>query len=608
MGSYQRIKGIPSSPGIAMGKALLYRPHEIETIPKIHINPQDIDNEMARLEQARATVLGDLELIRDRIEKRLGANYAELINAQISILMDRHIDEEIRTYMAENLVHIPVAYRVVMNVYIQMLDDGESTFFQDRILDIRAVKQRVLRVLMSEEGNGFTNNGDKPVILVTKYLTPGDIIILSDENVKGFVTEIGGTTSHTSILARSMKIPMIVGVPNIANESLAGETLILDANNGEVIIHPDHETEHHYLHQIKKIEELNTFYIEHRDDIPRTLDGKYVELDANINLSVELENLNELGGSGIGLYRTEYLYVMKHTPPTEEELFQEYVKLVRFMKNKPVILRTIDLGGDKMASILEQELLHEDNPNMGYRAIRICLDRPDLFITQLKAMLRTSHYGKVRIMFPMISRLEEYEEALIYVEKAKQELRKENIPFDEKCETGILVEIPSAALMADKLAAKADFLSIGTNDLTQYMLAVDRGNEKVNYIYSNYDPVLVRAIQWIIMAGHRHNIQVSVCGEMASDPLSILLLVGLNIDMLSVSPMFLGPVRSIIRGISFNTMKPLVTDIIKMDKRQNIYKALKEQFISFFPDWKKQFGESILSSENQFYKTGNREF
>ncbi len=605
MSSYQRIKGIPSSPGIAMGKALLYRPHEIESVPKVHINPQDIDSEMERLEQARQAVLGDLESIRDRIEKRLGANYAELINAQITILLDHHIDEEVRTYMAENLVHIPVAYRVVMNVYIQMLDDGESLFFQDRILDIQAVKQRVLRVLMSEETERLTFNGKEPVILVAKYLTPGDIIILSDENVKGFVSEIGGTTSHTSLLARSLKIPMIVGVPNIANESLTGETLILDANNGELIIHPDHETEHHYLHQIKKMEELNTFYSEHRDDTPKTLDGKYVELDANISLSVELSGLNEFGGSGIGLYRTEYLYVMKHTPPAEEELFQEYVKLVRFMKDKPVILRTIDLGGDKMASILEQELLHEDNPNMGYRAIRICLDRPDLFITQLKAMLRASHYGNVRIMFPMISRLEEYEEALVYVEQAKQELRKENIPFDEACETGILVEIPSAALMADNLAAKADFLSIGTNDLTQYMLAVDRGNEKVNHIYSNYDPVLVRAIQWIIMAGRRHNIQVSVCGEMASDPLSILLLVGLDIDMLSVSPMFLGPVRSIIRGISYKTLKLLVADITKMNKRNDIYNALKRQFIKFFPDWQKQFGDSILVDGRKM-KTGSR--
>lgn len=595
MSAFQRIQGITSSPGIAMGKALLYRPHEIETIPKIHINPQDIESEMGRLDQTRQIVLRELEAVRDRIEKRLGTNYAELINAQISILMDHHIDNEIRTYMTENLVHIPIAYRVVMNVYIQMLDDGESTFFQDRILDIRAVKQRVLRVLLSEDIQSFTNNSDEPVILVTKYLTPGDIIILSDENVKGFVSEVGGITSHTSILARSLKIPMIVGVPNIANESLSGETLILDANKGELIIHPDHETEHHYLHQIKKMGELNSFYIEHRDDIPKTLDGKYVELDANISLSVELDGLNDFGGSGIGLYRSEYLYVMKHTPPTEEELFREYVQMVRFMKKKPVILRTIDLGGDKIASILEQELLHEDNPNMGYRAIRICLDRPDLFITQLKAMLRASHYGKVRIMFPMISRVEEYEEALIYVEKAKEELRKENIPFDEQCETGILVEIPSAALMADKLAGKADFLSIGTNDLTQYMLAVDRGNEKVNHIYCHYDPVMVRAIQWITIAGHRHNIQVSVCGEMASDPLSILLLVGLNIDMLSVSPMFLGPVRSIIRGISFKILKSLVTDILKMEKRNDIYNALKHQFIQFFPDWKKQFGESILS-------------
>jgi phosphotransferase system enzyme I (PtsI) len=262
------------------------------------------------------------------------------------------------------------------------------------------------------------------------------------------------------------------------------------------------------------------------------------------------------------------------------------------------------LGGDKIASILEQELLHEDNPNMGYRAIRICLDRPDIFITQLKAMLRASHYGKVQIMFPMISRLEELEQAIHHFETAKSILREEKVPFDENCEIGILIEVPSAALMADKIAGKVDFISIGTNDLTQYMMAVDRGNEKVNHIYCHYDPVMIRTIQWIIRSGHHHKVPVSVCGEMAGDPLSILLLVGLDIDMLSVSPIFLGPVREMIRGLSFKDLQDLVRKLLKMDKRQDVYKTLKDRFISFFPDWKKRFGESLIAENSGFQEDG----
>jgi len=600
----EKIKGITAAPGIAIGKALIYRPHEIDFIPKTKISLHDIDSEMERLDEARNTVLKELEQIRERIEKRLGPNYAELINAQISILMDHHIDDEVRNYMTENLVHVPIAYRIVMNVYIQMLDDGESSFFQERILDIKDVKQRVLRVLLSETIEPLSNHCDEPVILITKYLTPGDIIILSDDNVQGFVSELGGTTSHTSILARSLKIPMIVGVPNIANETLSGETLIVDGYKGELIIHPDHETEHLYKHQIKRQQQITTYYAEHKDDRTVTKDGKTVDLVANISLPVELKGLKEFGGQGIGLYRSEYLYLMKHTLPTEEELFQEYVTMVRFLKNKPVVLRTIDLGGDKIASILEQELLHEDNPNMGYRAIRICLDRPDIFITQLKAMLRASHYGKVQIMFPMISRLEELEQAIHHFETAKSILQEEKVPFDENCEIGILIEVPSAALMADKIAGKVDFISIGTNDLTQYMMAVDRGNEKVNHIYCHYDPVMIRTIQWIIRSGHHHKVPVSVCGEMAGDPLSILLLVGLDIDMLSVSPIFLGPVREMIRGLSFKDLQDLVRKLLKMDKRQDVYKTLKDRFVSFFPDWKKRFGESLIAENSGFQEDG----
>ncbi|MDD3807859.1 MAG: phosphoenolpyruvate--protein phosphotransferase, partial [Candidatus Marinimicrobia bacterium] len=583
-----------AAPGIAIGKAQIYRPHEIDFIPRVKISPNDIDNEMERLNKARQAVLEDLKQIRDRIQKYLGPSYAELIDAQISILMDHNIDKEIRNYMKENLVHVPVAYRAVMNAYIQMLDDGESSFFQERILDIKDIKERVLRVLLSKTVEPFQNNSQDPVIIITKYLTPGDIIILSGDNVKGFVSELGGATSHTSLLARSLKIPMIVGIPNIANDTLFGETVIVDGFKGELILYPDYETEHLYQYHIKHLEKLNTYYVKHKNDIPITKDGKQVDLFANISLPIELQGLKEFGGMGIGLYRSEYLYLMKHTLPTEEELYQEYVYMVKFLENKPVVLRTIDLGGDKVASILEQELLHEDNPNMGYRAIRICLDHPDIFITQLKAMLRASHNGTVQIMLPMISHIEELEQALYHFERAKRMLREEKIPFDETCKIGILAEVPSAALMMDKIANMVDFISIGTNDLTQYMMAVDRGNEKVGHIYSHYDPALIRIVKWIIQAGHDHHIPISVCGEMASDPLSILLLVGLKIDILSVSPIFLGLTREIIRGISFKDVEQLTQSLLNMSKRQDIYLALYNAFTKFFPDWERRFGNSLF--------------
>mgnify|MGYP000101547827 CR=1 FL=1 len=574
----QILPGIAASPGIAIGQAYLHRDQDSFVIPRTPIRAEEIQQEMDRFRSAQDKVRKDLLFIRRKISEVLGENYAEIIDTHLAVLDDHELQQQVQSYISDHLINAAVAYKVIINQYIQLLNDGESEYFRDRVLDIKEVKQRVLRILLNRQSGYIELETAGPVILAARYLTPGDIITLGMGRVKGFVAEYGGPTSHVAVLAKAFKIPTVLGIHNLLYTLQSGEKLIVDGGKGEVIVRPDFETESHYRIEITKIHDYENDLISRIGEQSETTDKHLVELAANLGLAFEVDNAIAFGAKAVGLYRSEYIYLMKHREPREDELFSEYRYVVEKMAGKNVVLRTFDLGGDKMTAILKKDQRREDNPFMGYRAIRISLDRTDMFLTQLRAMLRASAFGQISIMFPMITRIEELIKAKEYVEIAKGQLRAANIDFQEEIPLGVLVEVPSAALLADRLAKEVNFFSIGTNDLTQYMLAVDRGNEKVKDLYCHYDPVMIRVLKWIIDAGRRGGLPVSVCGEMAGEHLAIPLLIGMGVSGLSMAPIYLNEARDIIRQVSFLECEALADEIIKMSAREEIIQKL-EQFL-----------------------------
>ncbi|MDA3871250.1 MAG: phosphoenolpyruvate--protein phosphotransferase [Candidatus Marinimicrobia bacterium] len=588
------LHGIAASPGIAIGKAYINISKQILNIPKSKIDKSEINNEIERLRIAKKEVNSELKTTQEKISKKYGEEYCDIIDSQISILNDSEIEREIFEYVSENLLNIEYVYKLIISQYIELLENSKSEFFRERISDIREVKNKVLlKLLVYNETPSNKMKKDEPKIYIAKYLTPNDIIIHSSENIVGFVAEEGGLTSHVAILARTLDIPMVLGINKVTSIIKSNENIVLYANKGELIRNSRIDKIKEYREEQKKHFAIEKIFIQHKNDPTITKDGKTIRLAANINLPVELNMVKKYGGDGIGLYRTEYLYLMKNDLPTENELFHEYSHIVKELPNKEIVIRTIDLGGDKMYLKFGEELSKERNPFMGYRAIRICLDKPEIFITQLKAILRASYYGKVKLMIPMISTIEEIINTKKYIQKAKDMLSKEGKPFDENIKVGILVETPSAAFLANRLAKEIDYFSIGTNDLTQYMLAVDRGNEKINKLFCHFDPVVIAAIRWIVKGAKSNKIETTVCGEIASDPIATILLVGLGIDNLSVSPIFLGPIRTVIRNISYKESKIFANKILKMETRQEVKLAIRSEFDKKFPDWEKNY-ESLL--------------
>jgi len=586
----QKFHGIASSPGIAIGRAnIKFSANDLE-IPSKKINKKNINKEITRFIDAKECVNRELRDIQRKISQKYGKEYSDLIESQIEILNDVEVEKQIIETVSENLLNVEYVYKLIISEYIELLESSQSEFFRERVSDIREVKNQMLLKLISFDENNLNEmSSDESKIYFAKYLTPNDIIIHSSENIVGFVAEEGGLTSHISILARTLDIPMVLGIKNITNIVKTGEIVALNANKGVLLRNPPKEQIEKFKKEHKKHLEIENIFINHRNDPTVTTDGRKVRLAANISLPVEMDMVKKYGGEGIGLYRTEYLYLMKNEVPTENELFHEYSHIVKQLPNEKIAIRTIDVGGDKMYSKLGKEILKERNPFMGYRGIRICLDKPEIFITQIKAILRASHYGKVKIMIPMISTIEEIILSKEYIQKAKDILTKEGKPFDENIKVGILVETPSIAFLSKRIGKEVDYFSIGTNDLTQYILAVDRGNDKINKLFCHYDPAVIGAIRWIIKSAKANNIKATVCGEMASDPISTMLLVGLGIDTLSVSPIFLGPIRTVIRNISYEESKIFANKILKIQTRKEVIKEIKKQFDKKFPNWEKDY-------------------
>ncbi|MBI4971793.1 MAG: phosphoenolpyruvate--protein phosphotransferase [Candidatus Omnitrophica bacterium] len=552
------LKGIGVSPGVVIGKVKVLRAEEI-TVPKVNVKDSEIPNEIARFEEALTKTRAELLGIRRKISQEIGRDHSDIFNAHLLILEDRTLIEDVIGLIKSEKVTTEYAFSVILQRYFHAFSQIDDEYLKERISDIKDIGKRVLSHLMSQERESLVSLREA-VIVVSHDLSPSDTATMDRKNVIGFATDIGGPTSHTAIMARSMEIPAVVGLERISKEVTSGDKLIIDGTHGLVIINPDESTVEKYLSEGKKFA-MYILELEKLRNLPaETKDKHQVELAANIEFPDEIPSVISHGANGIGLYRTEYFYLNRQDLPTEEEQFVAYKTVAEQMKPNPVVVRTLDLGGDKFLSSLD--VPREMNPFLGWRAIRFCLTRVDVFRAQLRAILRASHYGNLKIMYPMISNLDELRQAHEILRSVGEELTKEGIPYDKDIDVGAMIEIPSAAITSDSLAKEADFFSIGTNDLIQYSLAVDRVNEKIAYLYQPTHPAILRLIQQTIKNAHDNKIWVGICGEMSGDPVSALLMVGMGVDELSTSPFVLPKIKKVIRSVNFSDVKALAEKVL----------------------------------------------
>jgi phosphotransferase system enzyme I (PtsI) len=542
-----KIKGVPASPGIAIGEALVLGSRLLQ-IEKRQIQPDEVEQELSTLEMALDKTREQITALQRQIENELHDNEAHIFDAHLLIIDDHTLITSVKKTIKEELINADFAFNKKILFYIDTINKMSDPYIKERAIDIHDVGSRVLANIHGHEVESLKSLPGQRII-ISPDLTPSDTVAIDRENVQAFATETGGRTSHAAIMARSMKIPAVLALKSI-NQIRNGDIVIVDGYTGIVTINPSSESLNFYAQKETRGGKIREDLISESKLRPETIDGFRIQLAANIEFKEDVDDAKKYCAAGIGLYRTEYLYINSKTLPNEETQLKNYYNIAKQMKDYYVIIRTLDLGGDKLKDTIN--IYHEINPFLGYRAIRLCLDIPELFKTQLRAILRASVYSNIKIMFPMICCMEEVTQALNIVEEIKSELRSEKQPFDENIEIGVMIETPSAALIADRLAKKIDFFSIGTNDLVQYTLAVDRSSEKMAYLYQPSHPAILTLIKHVTDIAKTHGIWVGVCGEMASDPLYTALLVGMGIHELSMSPVSMGPIRRIIRKMKMH--------------------------------------------------------
>ena len=550
------IKGIAASDGVAIAKAyLLVEPDLSFTNEKI----TDTDAEIKKFRNALEASKIELTKIRNNAEKSLGADKAAIFDAHLLVLDDPELIQPIEDKIANEKVNAPKALNEVTTQFITIFESMDNEYMRERAADIRDVSKRVLAHLLGVE---LPNPSmiDESVVIIGNDLTPSDTAQLNKEFVQGFVTNIGGRTSHSAIMSRSLEIAAVVGTKSITHEVKQGDMVIVDGITGDVIIDPTEDELIAYQNKRERFFEDKKELQKLRDAETVTVDGEHAELAANIGTPDDLYGVMENGAEGIGLYRTEFLYMGRDQMPTEDEQFEAYKKVLETMKDKRVVVRTLDIGGDKELPYLN--LPKEMNPFLGYRAIRLCLDQQDIFRTQLRALLRASAYGKLNIMFPMVATIKEFRDAKAILLEEKDKLTSEGQEVADDIEVGIMVEIPSTAALADIFAKEVDFFSIGTNDLIQYTMAADRMSERVSYLYQPYNPAILRLVKQVIEASHKEGKWTGMCGEMAGDETAIPLLLGLGLDEFSMSATSILKARRQINGLSKNEMAELANRAI----------------------------------------------
>ena len=573
------LDGIAASPGIAIGKAFLLG-GDVVRIRERTLAEDDISAEISRFQNAVHATSKEIRRLRDEVARDMGDESAKVFDAHQLMLEDELvIDETIRRIKDEKR-NADFIFFEVMRRLQSSLSTVNDEYFSARVSDLRDVKRRVIRHIQGDRRDHLSQLRS-PAIVVTNDLTPSDTVMIDKEKVLGFATDLGGRTAHAAIMARSLELPSVVGLRQITSNIQSGDKLILDGVQGRVIINPSDTTLKQYLERQKDFDELNKKLAGIKELPARTLDGKDIELAANMEFPTELDSVIAHGAKGVGLYRTEYLYLAKNELPDEQEHYEAYRRVVEGLAPDAVIIRLLDLGGDKISHIIN--MAPEENPYLGKRAIRILLENPDLLKTQLRAILRASAYGEVKILLPFVSSLNELHEIKWVLEEIKKQLRLNGMRFAEDIEIGVNIEIPSAAVIADLFAKEVDFLSIGTNDLIQYTLAVDRGNEHIAHLYQSFSPSVLRLIRLTVESGHENGVWVGMCGEMAGDPFATLLLIGLELDELSVSPLVLPEIKEIIRSTTYEEAKEVTEKVFAMTTAEEIEKYLKKIMQDKFP-------------------------
>jgi phosphotransferase system enzyme I (PtsI) len=551
------LKGIAASNGIAIAKA--YRLVE----PDLTVQKKEIESpeaEVDRFEKAIRQSRSELEMIRDHAKKELGDEKASIFEAHLLVLSDPELTGPIKDKIGNEKVNAEYALKETADMFVSMFEAMENEYMKERAADIRDVTKRVLSHLLGVELPNPSLIAEE-VIIVAEDLTPSDTAQLNRKFVKGFTTDVGGRTSHSAIMSRSMEIPAVVGTKEATKEIQNGDLVIVDGINGEVHINPVPEVIEAYKNKAAQYAKEKAEWAKLKNEKTYSNDGYQVELVANIGTPKDIEGVINNGGEGVGLFRTEFLYMGRDQLPSEEEQYEAYKTVLESLKGKPVVVRTLDIGGDKKLPYLN--LPKEMNPFLGFRAIRLCLEDQDLFRTQLRALLRASVYGNLKIMFPMIATINEFRKAKAILEEEKEKLVKNGLKVSDKIEVGIMVEIPSTAIMADQFAKEVDFFSIGTNDLIQYTLAADRMNERVSYLYQPYNPAILRLVKMVIDAAHKEGKWVGMCGEMAGDETAIPLLLGLGLDEFSMSATSILKARSLIKKLNRSEMQQLASKALQ---------------------------------------------
>ncbi|NBI12575.1 phosphoenolpyruvate-protein phosphotransferase PtsI [[Haemophilus] felis] len=566
------ISGIPASPGIVFGKALVLKEESV-VLDMNKITEDQIDSEIQRFYRGRSAAVEQLESIRDRAYQSLGEEKGAIFEGHLMILEDEELEEEILDYLRSNKVNAAVATSKIIDQQVTMLSEIDDEYLRERAGDIRDIGNRLIKNIL---GMHIVDLGDikQEAILVAEDLTPSQTAQLNLEKVLGFVTDIGGRTSHTSIMARSLELPAIVGTNNVTQLVNSGDDLILDAVNNKVYINPTQDEVLCLKALEKKLSEEKAELAKLKDLPALTLDGHLVDVVANIGTIRDIESADRNGAEGIGLYRTEFLFMDRDQLPSEEEQFVAYKEIVEAMSGRLVVLRTMDIGGDK--DLPYMNLPKEMNPFLGWRAIRIALDRREILHAQLRAALRASAFGKLAVMFPMIISVEEIRELKSVVENLKQELRNEGKAFDENMQIGVMVETPSAAVNAKFLAKEVDFFSIGTNDLTQYTLAVDRGNELISHLYNPMSPSVLHLISQVIQASHAEGKWTGMCGELAGDEKAALLLLGMGLHEFSMSAISIPRIKKLIRNVNYADAKELAEKALACPTSADIEQLIQD--------------------------------
>ena len=549
------LHGIAVSPGVCRGKILLLTDDRVDSVPRRALSDEEIPEQMVRLERAVTETRRQLHQVQEKVSAGMGAKDASIFDAHLLVLEDPTLLDEVSRYVAKEKVNVEYAFAQVAEKYAKTLETIDDEYLRERAADMRDVTERLLQNLLGTFQELDLKHLKEPYIIVSYDLAPSRTAMLDKKNVLGFATDMGGRTSHTAIMARSLRIPAIVGLGNASKELKNGEYALLDGYHGQLIINPTDQTLFEYGQLVRRQVSLEEKLRDTLDKPAVTLDGVRITLSANIEQASDAEAVKASGAEGVGLFRTEYLFLNSTTLPTEEEQYHAYRAAAAALKPGPLIVRTLDLGGDKFMSHLNVPA--EMNPFLGWRAIRFCLQEKEIFRTQLRAILRASAEGNVLMMYPMISCLDELIQANTLLDTYRDELRREGVPFDENMKVGAMIEIPSAALTAAALAKRVQFFSIGTNDLIQYALAVDRLNDKIAHLYEPTNPSILRLIKMTADAGHNAGIWVGVCGEMAGDPLMIPLLLGLGVDELSVAPQAVPQIKYLIRRIKMSEAREI---------------------------------------------------